>query len=235
MINLDLLLFGYVLPPQIQVLISPRDFLAVGRPCGRKLESLVSAGELLLFTESILRHGIDFVFASAIGNVSDPAAIRRPGDFLFSNSRRARQVANASFLRRRGEHITACSKHCTFAVRGDIEIGDQFADVFPMFHDLIAIAGEINCELLGFRLKIAGIEIARIFEDDRVRPQTRPHYIPLVKVRQLFDLFRSKIVAVEVEVMISIPIGREINLVPMPHWECIGVVGMRHVFAGVVF
>ena len=35
--------------------------------------------------------------------------------------------------------------------------------------------------------------------------------------------------------MISIPIGREINLVPMPHWECIGVVGMRHVFAGVVF
>src|SRR5216683_3630995 len=75
-INLYGLLLGDVDVPKVKVFISPGDFLAVGRPCRWKLESLVAAGDLLLLAQTILRRDVDFVLTGAISNIGDPSPIR---------------------------------------------------------------------------------------------------------------------------------------------------------------
>ena len=51
----------------------------------------------------------------------------------------------------------------------------------------------------------------------------------------LLDLLRAEVVAVEIEVVLSIAVRRKIDLVSMPHGKRIGVFSVRHIFAAVIF
>src|SRR5216683_4663803 len=65
--------------PKAAVFVGPGQLLTVGRPNGGVLETLVAAGDLLLFAHPVLGSDVEFVFTAAVGDVDDPAAIGRPG------------------------------------------------------------------------------------------------------------------------------------------------------------
>src|SRR6185369_17563061 len=125
------LLLGDVGVPEIQPLVGPGDLLAIGRPCGREHEAFVAAGDLLFLSQAILRHDVNLLFSSSVGNVGNPASVGRPGNLVLANSGCAGQVADTSFFGRSGEDVATGREHSALAVGSDVEVGDQAAHVVP--------------------------------------------------------------------------------------------------------
>ena len=98
-----------------------------------------------------------------------------------------------------------------------------------MLHGLIALAGQINGQLLRlFRLQIEGVQIASVFEDDGIGAEAGPHYIEFIEACELLELFAIQVVAIEIEMVLGATIRIEIDGVAMPHREGVHPIGMWH-------
>src|SRR5439155_17220194 len=112
----------------LAILIGKSNALAVRRPLGLITHGAPStprglpawgprpaAGDLLGGLQTILRCDIQLLFAAGVGDVSDAAAIRRPGRPLVMSAGRMRQVARRTFFNWRREDVAARGKKRAFA------------------------------------------------------------------------------------------------------------------------
>ena len=146
---------------------------------------------------------------------------------LFAKPGRMREVANAPFLRRNSKDLASRRDHCPLAIGRNIEISNIFAGIHPVLHRIVVIAIYRDRQFRRLaRLQVELIQVSGILKNNHVRTKAWPHDVVLIELSKLFYLLAAQIVAIKIKFVCRSAVGREINCVAMPHWKCVGILGV---------
>src|SRR5579859_5686500 len=131
--------------PKIQAFVRKSDLLAVGGPDRAvKKRRWIAKIDFLHFAEAGLVHEMQSVLAGFVREEGDPFAVWRPGGIAFCNGRRASQIADVAFFRRRCKNFSTGFENGARAVWGNTGVLNLVRNFHPMRTRRGQISGDLD-------------------------------------------------------------------------------------------
>src|SRR5262249_47191485 len=156
--------------------------------------------------------------AGSIGDVGDVLAVRRPLGIAFVDAAGGGEIACLSLLGGHSEQVAAGTEEGALAGVGNLIAADHLADILELWP-----AGQLLLEdadrHLGVLLaeQIEAVDVAGVLEHDCLVAERGILDVPIGEMSKLSRLLGAKIVAVEIESLMLVAVGEEIDLRSGPH------------------
>ena len=169
-------------PAQAHLFVGVRELLRVRRPDRAVAPHVAVGGDAARLAAAVGGAHVDLVLAAGVGQVRDPARVRRPGHADLARRRRVAEVADRTVLGRHGPDLAARAEHRALAAGREAQGFDLRADVLPRRQRVRRLGRHPDRHLhRGGGAGVVAPDPAALLEHHRVGTARGPQHVEVVE------------------------------------------------------